>query len=64
VIYRFADCELDTARYELRRGGHLITLEPKVFQVLEYLCIITAGTLPKTSSWHMPGLTWRWGKQC
>jgi len=37
MIYRFGDCELDTARYELRRGGRLEPLEPQVFELLSYL---------------------------
>jgi DNA-binding winged helix-turn-helix (wHTH) protein/tetratricopeptide (TPR) repeat protein/TolB-like protein len=34
---RFADFELDRRRFELRRGGSLIKLEPKVFDVLARL---------------------------
>jgi DNA-binding winged helix-turn-helix (wHTH) protein len=37
MVYRFHDFTLDAARRELRRGGHLIALEPKVLQVLLYL---------------------------
>jgi DNA-binding winged helix-turn-helix (wHTH) protein/tetratricopeptide (TPR) repeat protein len=37
LIYRFADCDLDTARFELRRAGVLQPLEPQVFDVLRYL---------------------------
>jgi TolB-like protein/tetratricopeptide (TPR) repeat protein len=37
VIFRFADCLLDTERRELRRGGVLCALEPQVFDVLEHL---------------------------
>ncbi len=37
VVYRFGDCELDTARYELRRAGVLQRLEPQVFGVLAFL---------------------------
>ena len=33
----FGDCDLDTERYELRRAGRSITLEPEVFKVLAYL---------------------------
>jgi predicted ATPase/class 3 adenylate cyclase/DNA-binding winged helix-turn-helix (wHTH) protein len=33
----FGDCTLDTERYELRRAGHIIALEPKAFRVLTYL---------------------------
>jgi len=37
VIYRFADSELDTERYELRRQGVLRPVEPQVFDLLRYL---------------------------
>jgi DNA-binding winged helix-turn-helix (wHTH) protein len=35
--YLFADCTLDTDRRELRRGADLISVEPQVFDLLEYL---------------------------
>ena len=35
--YVFADCTLDTERYELRRASVRIPLRPKVFQLLAYL---------------------------
>lgn len=34
---RFADCELDAERRELRRGGDLVALEPQVFDLILYL---------------------------
>jgi DNA-binding winged helix-turn-helix (wHTH) protein len=37
MYYRFADCTLDTQRYELCRGGLRVPLRRKVFQVLVYL---------------------------
>jgi len=37
MIYRFADCELDTARFELRRGGAAQKVEPQVFEILRFL---------------------------
>jgi TolB-like protein/Flp pilus assembly protein TadD len=37
VIYRFANCILDTARRELRRGDDLVPVEPQVFDMLAYL---------------------------
>lgn len=37
MIYRFADCELDTERFELRRGGAVQKVEPQVFEILRYL---------------------------
>src|SRR3954447_8680450 len=35
--YLFADCTLDTDRRELRRGADLISVEPQVFDLLEYV---------------------------
>ena len=37
MIYRFADCVLDTDCYVLYRSGDAMPLRPKVFQVLTYL---------------------------
>jgi DNA-binding winged helix-turn-helix (wHTH) protein len=37
LVLEFADHRLDIARRELRRGGDLITLEPKVFDLLAFL---------------------------
>ena len=37
MIYRFADSELDTARYELRCQGVRRPIEPQVFDLLLYL---------------------------
>jgi DNA-binding winged helix-turn-helix (wHTH) protein len=37
VFYRFGDCELETSRRELCRGGDLVPLQPQVFDLLEYL---------------------------
>jgi len=36
LLYSFEDFSLDTARRELRRGGTLISLQPQVFDLLEY----------------------------
>lgn len=33
----FGDCTLDTERYELRRAGVLVKVQPKAFEVLAYL---------------------------
>jgi DNA-binding winged helix-turn-helix (wHTH) protein len=33
----FGNCMLDTERYELRRAGQLVALEPRAFRVLAYL---------------------------
>lgn len=35
--YVFADCELDTELFTLRRQGQLMRIRPKVFQALHYL---------------------------
>jgi hypothetical protein len=32
--FLFGDCDLDTNRYELRRAGQAVALEPKAFRVL------------------------------
>jgi TolB-like protein len=34
MIYRFADCVLDEERRELLRAGHVVPLEPQVFDLL------------------------------
>jgi DNA-binding winged helix-turn-helix (wHTH) protein len=47
MVYRFHDFLLDTTRRELRRGGHLIALEPKVLQVLLYLLTHRDRVIPK-----------------
>jgi TolB-like protein/Flp pilus assembly protein TadD len=37
LLYLFDDYELDTERRELRRGADRVTMQPQVFDVLEYL---------------------------
>ena len=37
MIHVFGDCELDEARFELRRRGVAVKIEPKTFDVLAYL---------------------------
>ena len=37
MIYVFGSCELDTSRFELRRGGQIQPIEPQVFDVLVLL---------------------------
>jgi TolB-like protein len=37
LLYLFEECVVDTDRRELRRRGNLISLEPKVFDLLVYL---------------------------
>lgn len=36
-MYRFADCQLDPRRFELRRAGTPVHLEPQVFALLAHL---------------------------
>ncbi|WP_084124872.1 alpha/beta fold hydrolase [Demequina sp. NBRC 110054] len=36
-LYRFDDFALDTAAYELRRGGDTVRVEPRVFDLLRHL---------------------------
>jgi len=37
VTFLFGDCELDTLKCELRRGGEICPVEPQVFDVLRHL---------------------------
>ena len=37
MLFTFDDCSLDVDRRELTRGGHLVSVEPQVFDVLVYL---------------------------
>jgi pimeloyl-ACP methyl ester carboxylesterase/DNA-binding winged helix-turn-helix (wHTH) protein len=37
TVWTFEDCELDTDRYELRRAGAAVAVEPQVFDVLAHL---------------------------
>jgi TolB-like protein/DNA-binding winged helix-turn-helix (wHTH) protein/cytochrome c-type biogenesis protein CcmH/NrfG len=37
LLYRFADCTLDTERRELRRGADPVSIQPQVFDLLEFL---------------------------
>ena len=36
VIYAFGNCELDAGLFELRRGGQVVKLAPKAFDMLHY----------------------------
>ncbi len=36
-IYRFAGLELDTSRFQVRRAGKVLAVQPQVFDVLHYL---------------------------
>src|SRR5215470_2556505 len=37
MLWRFGDCELDEERYQVRRRGRVVRLEPRVFDVLLHL---------------------------
>jgi DNA-binding winged helix-turn-helix (wHTH) protein/class 3 adenylate cyclase len=43
----FGDCMLDTERYELRRAGQVVALEPRAFRVLAYLLQHAGRAVPK-----------------
>jgi len=47
MIFRFGDCELDSGRYELRRSGAPIAIEPKALDVLLYLAGERQRLVPK-----------------
>ena len=47
-MYVFGTCELDLARYELRRGGGVIHVQPQVFGVLRHLLEHRDRVVPKT----------------
>ncbi len=47
VIYRFAEFELAPERYELRRAGRGVTIEPRVLEVLAYLVENRGRTVSK-----------------
>ena len=37
MVYRLGACELDAARFELRRNGQTVAVEPQVLELLLYL---------------------------
>ena len=46
TIHAFGDFELDESRFELRRDGARVPLEPKPLRLLLYpVALLTAGTL-------------------
>jgi pimeloyl-ACP methyl ester carboxylesterase/DNA-binding winged helix-turn-helix (wHTH) protein len=47
-MFRFADCEMDVPRFELRRAGTLVHVEPQVFAVLAWLIEHRDRVVPKT----------------
>jgi len=46
-VYAFAGCELDPTRFELRRDGTPVHVEPQVFDVLAYLLAHRERVVPK-----------------
>lgn len=48
ATYRFEDCELDLGRFELRRAGAVVHIEPQVLEVLDYLIRHRDRLVPKT----------------
>lgn len=48
MIYRFANCELNTERHELRREAEPVSVEPQVFDLLLYLIEHRDRTVTKT----------------
>lgn len=46
-MFRFADCEVDVPRFELRRSGHAVHVEPQVFAVLVHLIEHRDRVVPK-----------------
>src|SRR5262249_42215222 len=54
AVLHLGDLTMDTARREVRRGGHLIELSPREFTLLEYLLrhprhVLTRTRSPSTS---------------
>jgi DNA-binding winged helix-turn-helix (wHTH) protein/pimeloyl-ACP methyl ester carboxylesterase len=47
VISAFGDCELDLGRFELRRAGETVRVEPQVFDVLALLVRERTRVVPK-----------------
>ncbi|HYN34856.1 MAG TPA: winged helix-turn-helix domain-containing protein [Ilumatobacteraceae bacterium] len=47
TVIRFGDCELDIDRFELRRSGSRVPMEPQVFDVLAYLAQRRSRMVPK-----------------
>jgi pimeloyl-ACP methyl ester carboxylesterase/DNA-binding winged helix-turn-helix (wHTH) protein len=55
TVYRFEDCELDLAQYELRRAGAVVHVEPQVLDVLAHLIAHRDRLVRKTEL-----LDWVW----
>lgn len=48
-IYRFSGLELDAARFQIRRDGKALTVQPQVFDVLHTWLPTTTVSSPRTS---------------
>lgn len=48
AMFRFANCEVDPPRLELRRAGRIVHVEPQVFAVLLHLIAHRDRVVPKT----------------
>lgn len=48
TVYRFAGCELDLDRFELRKDGQVVHVEPQVVEVLGYLLQHRDRLVPRT----------------
>jgi TolB-like protein/DNA-binding winged helix-turn-helix (wHTH) protein len=48
MIYRFKDCELDPSRFELRRAGQTVPVEPQVLELLNYLVVHRERAVTRT----------------
>lgn len=48
AVYEFNDCVVDTARFQVRRSGTAVHVEPQVFDVLAYLIEHRDRVVPKT----------------
>ena len=49
VGIRFGESEVDLDRMELRLDGELVSIEPQVFDVLAYLCLLYTSPSPRDS---------------
>ncbi len=56
MIYRFAECVLDTARQELRRDGAPVPVEPQVFHLLSVLAAAGGDVVSKE---ELVGQVWK-----
>ena len=45
MLYSFGDYTLDAEHYELRQAGRLVTVEPRILNVLAYLVLHAGHTV-------------------